>query len=173
MGRIPRKKIHFKGLQYLWERHKEIARRLVLGEQPVSIARDLGMSFTHMSLVCNSPAFERYLEALRSRTENKIFDIRGEINKGAMKGIQVLCSMLEDKHEASPSVKAKVAMDLLDRDGYAPAKKIEVENTTIHLTADRLIELKARRAQMLEQSKRTIEIAHCAERTTALASTAG
>lgn len=128
---------------------------MVIGQQQVDIARDLGMTQAWMSIVCNSPAFQDYVAKLRERTENKIFDIRGEINKGAVEGVQVLVSLLRDP-DATPSVKARVAMDLLDRDGWAPSKKIEVTETRVVLTADRLQELKDRRERMLSASKMNV-----------------
>ena len=88
---------------------------------------------------------------MRARTESGISDVRKEITAGAVEGIKVLRSLLTSDNE---QIKLKAATDLLDRDGFGAVKRVEQNVTgTVHLTADRLNELKARRNQMLQESK--------------------
>lgn len=155
MARIPRKfglgqsRLH--SIQNMWEHHKEIARRLLLGERQMDIARDMKLSQNWISIVCSSPAFIKYLDGLRARTEVGISDVRKEITAGAVEGIKVLRSLLTSSNE---QIQLKAATDLLDRDGFGAVKRVEQQvSGTVHLTADRLEELKARRNQMLQESK--------------------
>ena len=153
MARIPRKfgTGSANSLSNMWEHHKEIARRLLLGERQMDIARDMKLSQSWLSIVCCSPAFIKYLDGLRARTESGISDVRKEITAGAVEGIKVLRSLLTSDNE---QIKLKAATDLLDRDGFGAVKRVEQNVTgTVHLTADRLNELKARRNQMLQESK--------------------
>jgi hypothetical protein len=152
MARIPRKhKDSSFGIQYMWEHHKEIARRLLLGERQCDICKSINVSPAWLSTVCASPAFVKYLDSLRARTEAGIIDVRKEITAGALEGIKVLRNLLT---AASDQIKFKAAVDLLDRDGYAPVKKVEVkEDVNVHLTGDRIRELVQRRQEMLSQSK--------------------
>jgi len=150
MARIPRGKHKHVNLQVLWEHHKEIARRLLLGERQFEICKAINVSPSWLSIITTSPAFIKYLDSLRARTEIGIVDVRKEITAGAKDSIVVLRNLLKSTNE---QIQAKVAMDLLDRDGYAPAKVVAVSSTTVHLDGNRIQELKEQRQKMLEQSR--------------------
>lgn len=146
MARIPRGKHKHANLQVLWEHHKEIARRLLLGERQFEICKAINVSPSWLSIITTSPAFIRYLDSLRARTEAGICDVRKEITEGAKDSIKVLRGLLSSTNE---NIQAKVAIDLLDRDGYAPVKQVQVQQTNVHLTSERIEALKVRRAELL------------------------
>lgn len=151
MARIPRGKHKHANLSNLWEHHKEIARRLLLGERQCDIARAMNITPAWLSVVTTSPAFIKYLDGLRARTELGITDIRKEITAGAVKAVKVLQNLLTSTNE---NVQLKAATDLLDRDGYKAATKIEQSTeVTVHLTGDRIQQIKQRREAMLAQSR--------------------
>lgn len=146
MARIPRGKHKHANLQVLWEHHKEIARRLLLGERQFEICKAINVSPSWLSIITTSPAFIKYLDSLRARSEIGLVDVRKEITAGAKDSIKVLRGLLSSSNE---NIQAKVAMDLLDRDGYAPVKQVQVEQTNVHLTSERIEQLKARRAELI------------------------
>lgn len=156
MARIPRGKHKHANLTNLWEHHKEIARRLLLGERQCDISKDLNITPAWLSVVTTSPAFKRYLDSLRARTEIGITDIRKEITAGAVEGIKVLRTLLKSDNER---IQLSAATDLLDRDGYKAATKIEqTTEVNVVLTGDRLAALKERRAQLLQQTSPVIQL---------------
>ena len=148
--RIPRKRngIPSQPITHLWERQKEIARRLVAGHCQIDIARDFSMTPGRMSIICNSPIFKQYLASLSIRREEKACDISERIKFGATLGANLLVEVLEGKHEAHISLKANIAKDLLDREGHGKVSKI-IGEVTHHLTANRIEELKATRRERL------------------------
>ena len=150
--RIPRRAIPIQPLTHLWERHKEIARLLLSGMTQQEIARKLDFSESWLSIVCNSPIFRKYLDSLRSRVETGLADVRETINQGAVLSANVLLGMLKQT-DVSPATKAKVAFDFLDRAGYGAIKTVRNENLNVHLTGDRLQQLKEERDRLLNQSR--------------------
>lgn len=148
---------------HLWERHKQIARLLLQGKTLVEVAKEMKYSPVWISVVSNSPVFKKYLESLRGRVELGITDIRTEINNGASKSVGLLIKLMDDP-QTNSQTKAKIAHDFLDRAGFGAVKTIRSENLSVHLTGDRIAELKEKRENLLRQSQiehRTIEAQLC------------
>lgn len=145
--RVPERKVPAQPISHLWERQKEIARRLVAGHRQIDIARDYGMTPGRMSVICNSPVFKQYLASLASIREERAVDIGKTIREGAETGAQLLVDILSNDN-AHISLKAKVAMDLLDREGHGKISTVRAE-VTHHLTGDRIAELKKAREEKL------------------------
>lgn len=158
--RIPRRNIPAQPLSYIWERHKDIARRVVAGEKPIDICRDISMTPSRMSIIMNSPAFKKYVDSLRARVEVGLVDIRQEINKGAQKGVGLLLGLMtapdNEVIDDGKKFKAKLALEFLDRDGHGKVQKVQTQNTTVVLTASTIQELKEKRAKHLEASRLTL-----------------
>lgn len=153
--RVPRRPTVAQPLTYLWERHKEIARRVVAGDRPVDIAADIKMTPCRLSIIMNSPAFKKYVESLRGRVEQGLVDIRKEINKGAQEGVGLLLKLMRS-NETPDNQKAKLALEFLDRDGHGKVQKVQTQNTTVVLTAEKLEELKQKREAQLANSRLTL-----------------
>jgi hypothetical protein len=147
--RIPRvrKGIPSQPITYLWERQREIARRLVVGDRQCDIARDLNMTPGRMSIICNSTIFKKYLGSISERREEKACDISEKIRKGAELGVTVLYDALSS-NDAHISLKAKIAQDFLDREGHGKVSTVKTEVTHV-LTAGKIEELKRLRAERL------------------------
>jgi hypothetical protein len=68
MGRIPSntpsQSIIKRGLKFMTPFHKEIARRLVLGERQCAIAREFGINQSRLSIIVNSSIFKAVVEKL-------------------------------------------------------------------------------------------------------------
>ena len=62
-------------LTHLWERHKEIARRLVAGDRQKDIADDMKMTYSRMSIICNSPAFKTQIQRLSMGADNNALQV--------------------------------------------------------------------------------------------------
>ncbi len=162
MGRIP-KKIDGNGapVQHLWEVHREIARLAVSGMRPVEIAKRLGYTQAWLSTIMCSPVFKKYMASLSERADDNAIDIKKRIQEGAETGVQELLKVLkgegEYKGSVSTAIKVKVAQDFLDRNGNAKITKVENNDTLTILNANRIEELKASRAKLLQHIMPVVE----------------
>jgi len=158
--RIPRREIPAQPLLHLWERHKELARKIVAGQKPIEIAKDFNMSTSRISIIMNSPAFKKYVGSLRERVEIGLVDIRKEINKGAQSGVGLLLKLMSDDTKTvddTQKFKSKLALEFLDRDGHGKVQKVQTQNTTVVLDAAKIQELKMRRQAHLDASRNETE----------------
>ena len=63
----------------MYERHHEIARRIVLGEKDCDIARELGITASTVSSVKNSPIVQDKLAIMRAVRDTEAIDLAKEI----------------------------------------------------------------------------------------------
>ena len=154
--RVPRRVVPIQPLTYMWERHKEIARLVVTGLRPIDISGKLGIQPCRLSIIMNSPVFKEYLLSLSERRNEVAFDMKKELMEGAENGVKKLNSFLDDE-EVPKSLKAKIAMDFLDRTGYGKVTLVKSESTVTHLTEGRLERLK-REAKELLSGVKVLEI---------------
>jgi len=73
-GRVPKQPI-----THLWDRHREIARRLACGERQKDIALDLGMTQSRMSIISNSPVLRERVDQLQEKADEEAKDVAQEI----------------------------------------------------------------------------------------------
>jgi hypothetical protein len=156
--RVPRREIPTQPITFLWERHQEIARRLVAGERPIDIARSMNMTPTRISIIMNSPIFKQQLAKLSSRADESAVNIQERLKEESRNAIDYLSKVLKgDANEAggncSPALRSSVAKDILDRAGHGKIQKIHQVNENIILTGDRIEELKRKRQEMLKGIK--------------------
>lgn len=145
-GRLPQKP-----LKHMTERHREMARRLVLGERQCDVARSCGISQQRLSDIVRSPVFMGYMQELSAMREQRTGDLLQDVSQGASTGLDLLLRILtegtEENRAASISTRVNVARDLLDREGSAPrvGKRQSMQrNVGIHLTAEDIEGLKRR-----------------------------
>jgi len=141
--RVPTGNIPFQPLTHLWERHNEIARRLVSGDRPIDIAHSMGMTTSRLSIIMNSPAFKMRVAELSALANKSAADVQTRINELAVDSMAILESVIRDRKAEgiSPALKIKVAQDVLDRAGYSAVQK----TASLSLTGDDIDELRRRR----------------------------
>jgi hypothetical protein len=133
-------------LTQMWDRHKEIARRLLAGDRAVDIATDLGMTQSRLSIIRNSPIFIQHMQSLQVKCDNTAVEVRDRIARCSPKAMDVLEDILDDKHgKYDPALQVKVAHDMLDRDGFGAVQKSA--NFSAVITGDDIERLKQRKAQ--------------------------
>lgn len=145
--RVPGDKGPAQPLTHLWERHKEIMRRLVAGDRQVDIARDLQMTQSRMSIICNSPAFKTQLERLSLGADNNALDVQDRVTALSSDAMSVLEDVLQNGENLPKKLQVDVAKDIMDRAGHGAVKKTATITAT--LGADDI-------AEMRERSERTI-----------------
>ena len=146
-GEIPKQPITF-----LWERHKEIARRLVAGDRQCDIARDLGMTESRLSIIANSPEFKIQLDDLSAKADVEAADVAERLQRLSSQAVGVLEDVLAaNKTPFNESLKVKVAESVLDRTGFGKESKISSKSlsATVSLKASEVL------GQVLERMRST------------------
>ena len=70
--------------------HHEIARRLLLGQKDVYIAKQLGITVATVGYTKNSPVVREKLALMRNQRDQKTIDVASHIQRIAPKSIQLL-----------------------------------------------------------------------------------
>lgn len=130
-------------IQKLWNLHHEICRLLLLGWTHKKIAEELHVTPVMISYTANSELVKRQLEIMRGARDAEAFDLSVEIKRFAPEAFETLQTILRnpDTHEKN---KIAIAMDALDRAGYAPPKVIEGRFMHAHFTAEEIEDMKKR-----------------------------
>lgn len=135
----------------MWDRHHEIARRIVLGANNIEIANALNVTPTLVSNVRNSPVVQEKIKLLSGARDAETVDIAAQIAKIAPKALTLLGAMIEGKvgEEKIPAkLRAHHAEKMLDRAGHGAPKIIQGKVLHGHFTAEDLDEIKDRAARL-------------------------
>jgi len=130
-------------IQKLWDIHHEICRLLLLGWKREKIAETLGVTPVMVSYTANSELAKRQLEIMRGSRDAQALDLSVEIKRFAPEAFEMLQTIARDS-ETSVKHKIAIAMDVLDRAGYAAPKVIEGKFMHAHFTAEEVEEMKKR-----------------------------
>lgn len=131
MGRHPTGRVPIQPLRIIGERHKEIMRRLIVGETQHRIAKDLGMSESRLSIICNSPLFKRELSKLESEVKVKFVDHTAnvaarldELQPEAIKVLELIVTKNKDENNFPIPLRLKkdTALDILELAGSGKKK---------------------------------------------------
>ena len=130
-------------IQKLWDIHHEIIRLLLLGWTHKAIADTLGVTSVTVSYTANSELVKRQLEVMRGARDAEALDLSVEIKRFAPEAFETLQVIMRDANTHEKH-KIAIAMDALDRAGYAPPKVIEGRFMHAHFTAEEIEEMKKR-----------------------------
>jgi hypothetical protein len=154
-------KIPTRPLQHLKERHKEMARRLAMGERQIDVARAMGITPPRISDISRSPVFMEYVREL---SELRDLDVKEAVRQGAIDGIRYLLRILEEgtpeNMDSDVKDKIRVAHDFLDREGSAPrlrARQSVNQNVGLTLTAEDIERFKANASKLRQLRKASID----------------
>jgi hypothetical protein len=132
----------------IWDQHEEIIRRLTLGQKNTEIASSMNLSPAQVSNIRNSPIIQERLAIMKGARDAYTLDIARDIKEFAPTALEILKALCQGSDSSglpvSPTLKARVAADLLDRAGYAPVRNVNVQSVHAHLTKDDIAELKRR-----------------------------
>ncbi len=138
------------GLSYIRPYHREIARRLVLGQMQVAICDDLGMSTSRMSIIINSPLFKIELMKMEELRNSGVADVTKTLQEVSPLALEVIeKTMFQGKSE---SIRFKAAQDILDRAGHGVTTRRDV-NVSGMVSHANLSEVEMRKL-VLERIKR-------------------
>jgi hypothetical protein len=129
-------------IQKLWNVHHEILRLLLLGWDHKKIADTLGVTSVMVSYTANSELVKQQLEVMRGARDAEALDLSVEIKRFAPEAFQCLQKIMrEGDNEKNKIV---IAMDTLDRAGYAAPKVIEGKFLHAHFTKEEIEDMKQR-----------------------------
>jgi len=137
--------------------HREIARRLVLGQRQSDICVDLGISTGRLSIIVNSPLFKLELKRLEDIRDKGVEDVTRSLKNLAPVALeQIERTMYTAKSE---KLRTQCAWDILDRAGYKATDKVEVRTTNLNINVqdysdDELKEIIKQRLERLRSSQR-------------------
>ena len=119
----------------LQDNHREIARRLALGETNKSISESLGVSVGMVVYVKGSKVGKDQVGIYRGAMDAETIDLGIKINQFAPIALQLLEDIVAGRGAAgkgaSIALRAKVADKAVVRAGYSPVKKISSISTTL------------------------------------------
>lgn len=130
----------------MWDIHREISRRVALGEKNKDIAEALGVSEVMVSYTKHSPVVEKNTDILRGAMDADTIDLGIRIQQIAPKALDLIEEALNSgtvhNEKIAGGTIIKVAERHMDRAGFAPVKKVAV--ATGKLTPDQIEKIKQR-----------------------------
>lgn len=145
----------------MWDLHKEIARRIHLGQKNVVIAKAVGCDPQTVSLVRNSPVVQEHLAIMGGAADADTVDISKRIQELAPQALDVLEEVMNAKEQASLALRAKVAESLLDRAGHAAVRTIRSEGIHAHLTSNDLDKIRQRALEKAREAGIVVQLDSC------------
>lgn len=118
---IPSMTVQKFGLTYVRPMHREIARRLVLGQKVKDIAADLNITPTRISTLVNSPVFKKEIKRLEDQRDVGVSDVTRTLREVAPVCLEQVERLMYNAK--SEKVRLSAAQDLLDRAGYGAVNK--------------------------------------------------
>jgi hypothetical protein len=116
-------------LKELKAQHRNIIQLAFNGFSRQEIAEQLDIHVQTITNVLTSPLGKAYLDGLSDKVKEVTIDVRRELvsmNKDALKTLKTL---LDPKGKIPASVKLGAVKDVLDRTGYKPTDKIDIDMT--------------------------------------------
>lgn len=136
----------------LWDKHHEIARRLVLGQSNVEIAEELRVSAQQVSNVRNSPPVKEKIEILRAVRDAGTVNLANEIADLAPVALQRIKEALQTGtvigKDLSASGILREANNLLDREMGRATQRIDTRNIHGHFTLEDIERIKAKAEEL-------------------------
>jgi hypothetical protein len=152
-------------LKILSPKHQQLARLLVGGHSQAEIARILTLNKATVSRLVHDPIVAGEVKRLQEMADSNsticVPGISEKISDGALRGIEVLESILKDerKHPDILKLQANVSLELLARAGYGAVKQVQIAQASIStcLTREDIEELKLRAKNLEDRARDRIE----------------
>ena len=116
-------------LTELKAQHRNICQLAFNGIKRQDIADQLEISPQTVSNVLNSPLGKAYLNGLSDKIRETTIDVRRELVSMNKDALVALKDLLTPKAKIPASVKLGAAKDILDRTGYKPTDKVNIDMT--------------------------------------------
>lgn len=114
-------------LKELRTQHRTIVQMSFNGFKNNEIAEKLGMAPATISGILRSPLGKAYLKGLIDRSQEDTLDVRKKLISLNKDALGTISRILDPKQKAPFNVQLTAAKDVLDRNGYKPTDKFEVD----------------------------------------------
>lgn len=144
------------GLQYVRPYHREIARRMVIGQTFSKISKELNISHTRLSQIANSPMFKKELLRLEELRDKGVTDVTQTLRELSPIAVETIeRTMYNAKSE---KLRFDAATEILDRAGYGAINK-SVVNVRNEMSTGQMSDDELRRVivQRVERMKAQLE----------------
>jgi hypothetical protein len=112
------------GLEVVRPFHREVARRLALGQKPSAVAGALGVTPSRIQQLMNSPLFKIELKKLMDERDQSVVDVRNSLKEISPVALEILeRTMYTAKSER---LRKEAAESVLDRAGFGAINKSAV-----------------------------------------------
>ena len=136
----------------MWDRHHEIARRIILGQNNQEIGEALNVTAQQVSNVRNSPVVQDKITIMRAARDAGTIALAKEIADLAPIALQRVREALETGQvlgrELSGSAIMKEANGIVDREIGKPTQRIDTRNIYGHFTLDDIERIKERAREL-------------------------
>lgn len=122
-------------------RHHQILRLNLLGWKNKDIAERLGVSLVTVTTVVNSSLGRLKTQCMHAELDHTAMEAARQIRRLAPQAVQTVEEIMGDA-SAPMAVRLSAARDLLDRAGFAAPKKVDINSTSVSLSAADLESLK-------------------------------
>lgn len=139
------------------ERHHQILRFHLLGWKNKDIAEHLGVSLMTVTTVVNSSLGRLKTQMMSAELDHTAVEAARRIRQLAPPAVQVIEDIMKDE-DAPAAVRLNAAKDVLDRAGLAAPKRMEVNSTSVSLSASDLENLKAAALRRAEANGLLIDV---------------
>ena len=114
-------------LKELKTQHRTIIQMVFSGFSNNEIAERLEMSPSAVSSIIRSPLGQAYLGGLNDKAQEDTLDVRKKLTSLNKSALSTFERILDPRQKAPHSVQATVARDILDRNGYKPPDKLNID----------------------------------------------
>ena len=131
----------------MWDLHHEIARRIVIGQKNVEIAKALKITPVTVSSVRNSPIVQEHVSIMRGVRDAETIDLAKEIKEIAPEALILLKDIIRGDNDgavASINLRARTSEGMLARIGHGIPHRIQSESVNLHLTSQDIAAIKNR-----------------------------
>lgn len=149
MGRLPINNRNYE-IQILQEDHREILRRLTVGQSVKDIAKALSITPTKVTYVKNSRLGKNELSIIQGARNAEAIEISKQIKELQPKAIALMEEVMDDEEKSPRALRVKIAMDILDRGGHGAIKRNV--NLNKNLSEENINKIKDRARLMGEES---------------------
>lgn len=141
-------------IKELWDKHREIARQVVLGGTNVSIAEAIGCTPQTVSNVRNSPLGRAEQERLHEGRDEATRDVARRIEEFVPQALSVLEDIITGRTPgASIALRAKVAGGHLARAGYGEVHRVQALHAHLSGSDIQAIKDRARSASLPQEDR--------------------
>lgn len=144
-------------VQSIQDRTREMARLVMLGISNKAIAERLSISKRQVAAIRNSSLFRQYVDELNALRDQAFIDNTEELEQLIPYAIDTYREVLE-KQEGTPTLRVKVAGQVLDRTGLSAIQRSVVQKADLHLTAQDLLEIRERATAIKQRQQGAIDV---------------